>query len=231
MLFKVHSDLAKTTNKDLFFEMNPGALAIEEFGRCSTRQMFFVCLVADRDYDSPLRTLPERTRRERAVVIAGYPLEGDRPDKNARNLINKNVENVEKAISKYRELQYDEDRAMLDAINTQIQETLDAISSDKQEAAKVTKVSSEKKSGNTEKTEYIDAKLLGILRKDATKLSAELPALRTAKAKLLEALKLSSPLEDIIVYSSQDMVTTDETVHSGSTLDIFNEKRFKDKEE
>src|SRR5690606_28613191 len=119
MLFSVHSDLA-TGEKD-FFELNPGAKAIEEFNKCSSRQMFFVCLVADRDYDSPLRTLPERTRREKAVVIAGYPREGNRPDKNARNLINGKVESVEAAITKYYEIQFDEDKAMLHAINAQIQ--------------------------------------------------------------------------------------------------------------
>jgi hypothetical protein len=227
MLFSFHSDLANG-GKD-FFVMNPGAQAIEEFNNCTSRQMFFVGLVADRDYDSPLRTLPEKTRRERAVIVSGYPMEGDRPDKNARNLINRKVEAVEKAIFKYREMQYDEDKAMLEAINMQIQETLDAMSLDKREAAKVVKIKTEKKSGDTEKIEFVDAKLLQALRLGATKLGAELPALRAAKKKLQETVNSASPISNIITYSSSDL--PDEPLSNegeiGSTLDRFNEERFK----
>lgn len=228
MLFNVHSDLA-TGEKD-FFEMNPGARAIEAFNNLRSRQMFFVCLVADRDNDSPLRTQPERTRRERAVVICGYPMEGTRPDKNARDLINRKVESVEKAIIAYKDIQYDEERAMLDAINAQIQETLDAMGLDKREAARVVKIKTDKATGNTEKIEYVDAKQLSELRMAAIKLGVQLPSLRKSKAELISSIRSTSPapLDNILTYSSQDV--TDDVVgeEGGSTLDSFNEKRFKE---
>lgn len=223
MLFKVHSDIAEEDDK--FFEMNPGALAIEEFNKCTGRQMFFVCLVADRDHDSPLRTLPERARREKAVVIVGYPMEGNRPDKNARNLINGKVEKVEKAIAKYREIQYDEDKEMLFAVSAQIQEAIAAMAADKEALARVTKVTTNKKTEEVTKVEYVDAKMLATLRSEATALGAKLPSLKEAKAKLMEGMNIASPLENVTTYSSQDIVDEEFSDDEGfSTLDMFNEK-------
>lgn len=233
MLFTVHSDLA-TGEKD-FFEMNPGAQAIEEFNKCSSRQMFTVCLIADRDYDSPLRTLPERIRREKAVLIAGYPREGNRPDKNARNIIDGKVKSVESAIQKYQEIQFDEDKAMLFALNAQIQEAMDTMAANKEELAKVVKVTTNKKTGETTKMEYVDAKMLNVLKTTAVNLGAKLPALKDARTKLLENMKIASPLENITTYSSQDVLASvddddDLLDGEGSTLDAFNEKQFKQKE-
>lgn len=225
MLFKVHSDLA---TEDKFFEMNPGALAIEEFNKCTSRQMFFVCLIADRDYDSPFRTLPERTRRERAVVTAGYPMEGNRPDKNGRNLISGKVERVEAAIAKYRELQYDEDRAMRDALDAQIQEALLAIAANKEDKAKVVKTT-KNKAGETIKEEYVDAKMVIALRAESVNLAKSLPALKKARTELLATMDTGSALDNVITHTSQDLADLDEDedlidAGGGSTLDMYNEK-------
>lgn len=105
------------------FELNPGIRAIEAYTRLTDRQFFFVSLVADSDFDNPLKTLPEKIKREKAAKIAGYGMEGNRPDKNARDLINKNVERVEEAIEWYRSLQYDDDKVNLEIINSQIERT------------------------------------------------------------------------------------------------------------
>jgi hypothetical protein len=230
MLFKVHSDLA-TGDEKAFFEMNPGALAIEEFNKCTSRQMFFVCLVADRDWDSPYRTLPERTRRERAVLTAGYPMEGNRPDKNARNLINSKVEKVERAITKYKEIQWDEERAMFDAATAQIQEALSAIAADKTALATVVKKKKNKDTGEESVEEYVDVKALAALRLEAVKLSALLPSLRDAKAKLMAGLNIAPALEGITTWSSQDLSgdEDDPLEGEGSTLDAFNEKQKRQK--
>lgn len=233
MLFRIHSDIA--SGKKDFFELNPGARGIEKFNACSSRQMLFVCFVADRDYDSPLRTLPEHQRRTKAALYSGYGMEGDRPDKNARNLINKKIADVEAAITEYREMQWDEERAMLDAINAQIQETLDAMALDKREAARVVKTKTEKKTGNVEKIEYVDSKLLTDLRLGAAKLGKELPQLRATKKQLLESIRIASPVaEDFITYSSQDVSDEDVAATENgelSTIDILNEKRFKQQQE
>jgi hypothetical protein len=227
--------MAKGT-KD-FFEENPGARAMEKYNKCTSRQMLFVCLVADRDWDAPLRTLPERQRRERAVILSGYPMEGTRPDKNGRNLIAGKVESVEKAIEQYREDQYDEERVMLDAITAQIQETLDTMASNKEELAKRIKTKTDK-DGNTEIETFIDAKQLSILKMEAVKLSEKLPALRAAKKALLEGMKIETSVQgEFMSHTSQDLSPEDEAALSDSSddakthLDIINEKRFRELEQ
>lgn len=229
MLFTYHNDIG-TGEKD-FFEMNPGANAVKEFKDCTSRQMFFVGLVADRDRDSPLRTLSERTRREKATVMAGYPLEGNRPDKNGRNLINGKVAVVEVAIKKYYENQFDEERAMLDAVNAQIQETLDMISSNKIALATITKTTVDKKTGASTKEEHLDAKMLSVLRAEARKAAVELPALKEAKAKLLNTMNIKPAMENLTTFTNTDLVNAEgedvDEEGEGSTLDQFNEKRFK----
>lgn len=119
------------------FELNPGALAIEDFKNLTPQQFTFVCLIADTDYDNPLKTLPEQLRREKAVKVAGYGMESDgkRFDKNARNMINGKVETVEKAIITYRDNQFDEDKAALEAVDKQIEEARKLMRSDKEAIA------------------------------------------------------------------------------------------------
>jgi hypothetical protein len=118
---------------------------------------------------------------------------------------------------------------MLEAVNAQIYETIEAISLDKREAAKVTKKTTNKTKNTVEEITYVDAKLLGQMRRDAMKYSAELPALKKAKAALLEELRLESPVSNIITHTAQDIISSEndinELLDSGkSTLDIFNEQ-------
>lgn len=233
MLFRIHSDIA-TGDKD-FFDMNEGARGIERFNMLSSRQMFFVCLVADVDYDSPLRSLPERIRREKAVVIAGYPLEDDkRPDKNGRNLINGKVPNVELAIANYREIQYDEDKAMLYAVDAQIKNALDLISRNKEEACTIEKTNEKSKVT----TKYVDMTMVARLTVESMKVASNLPALRKTKAELLEKIKSTSPISEITTYTAQDLQdNTDEDFdpddESSSTLDKFmlKQKQLKENNE
>jgi hypothetical protein len=221
MLFKVHSDIAKG-EKD-FFDLNEGAKALEEFNMLSSRQMFFVCLVADEDYDSPLRTLQERVRREKAVVLAGWPLEdGVRPDKNGRNLINGKVETVEKAIARYREIQYDEDRALYNATDAQLKSALDFITMDKNKACTVTKINKK----TSEESTYVDMGMVAKMNVEAAKVAATLPILKEAKTKLAEKLKITSPLHDIITHTAQDFDDSDyQPDEDSSTIDIYMEKQ------
>jgi hypothetical protein len=86
MLYKIIHD------KDTF-ELNPEIKAIAEFADLTDRQFRFVALVADRR--TPLRTLPDKQRREKATMICGYGMEGNRPDKNARTLIAGQLEKVD----------------------------------------------------------------------------------------------------------------------------------------
>jgi len=103
MLFRVEF------GKD-FFELNPEAKAIEEFGRCTSRQMDYVALATD--YKSPFRKLAIEDKKYQAAMVAGYKLkkDGKAPDTNTANLLNDKVGNVVAAIKRYKELMRDEDR-------------------------------------------------------------------------------------------------------------------------
>lgn len=103
MLFRIEQ------GKD-FFDLNPEAKAIEEFGRCTARQMDYVALATD--YKTPFRKLSIEERKYQAAMTAGYKLEknGKTLDTNTRNLLNDKVGNVVAAIKKYKELMRDEDR-------------------------------------------------------------------------------------------------------------------------
>lgn len=231
MLFKIHADMAKDT-KD-FFEENPGARAIEEFNDLTTRQMFFVCLVADRDYDSPLRSQPERKRREIGVRVAGWPMEDDkRPDKNGRNLVNGKVAKVESAIKKYVEIQYDEEKAIFEAVDSQIKQSIVFISEDKEEACTVTRFH---KTTNIETT-FVDQKMKAQMIIDANKMANALPELKETKTKLAEKLKTTSPISEITTYTSQDLDTHSEEEEEEddaelSTLDRVMQKERKNESE
>lgn len=226
MLFKVHSLMA-TGEKD-FFEENPGARAIVEFNSLTSKQMLCVCLIADIAHDSPFRSLPEKIRREQATKTAGYGMEdGKRPDKNARNIIAGKTESVEKAIIKYKEIQYDEDLAILEALERQIQETIAIMQMDKKEAAKIVKTSVDKK-GVTTKTESIDVKMFTSLSLEASKLGARLPELREAKMKLLQTMQVSSPAENLMIFSHNDIDDSNDDSEEGtSTMDKYMDKKKK----
>ena len=173
--------LYKIVDQKDCFELNPELLAIPEFGKLTDKQFRVVSLVADRR--SPLRTLPDKQRREKACMVAGYGREGTRPDKNARMIIAGQVESIEKAIAVYREYQYDENQATLDTVNAQIHEIKTYLQSDKSES-----------------------KDYGKALEQAAKLGERLPGLVEAKQKLETLLQVSSEQKpEIITYSSADV--------------------------
>jgi hypothetical protein len=183
MLYKIIHD------KDTF-ELNPEIKAIAEFADLTDRQFRFVALVADRR--TPLRSLPDKQRREKATMICGYGMEGNRPDKNARTLIAGQLEKVEKAILKYRELQWDEHQDTLDTVNAQIDEIKEYLKSDKK---------------NTR--DY------GKALEQATKLGSKLPELVEAKQKLESLLNITVEQKpEITTYSSLDL--PEEAIQDGA---------------
>lgn len=202
-----------------FFELNPEARAIKEFNERTSQQMWVVSLVAD--YESPLRQKSEKDRREIAVGIAGYKKEADgkRFDKNARNIIEGKVPTVELAIAKYRELQYDEDQEMLQAVNSQIQEAMSIMTMDKEESCKVTntKVS---KDGKKETEEYTDHVQRVKLVKEAINLGKSLAELKKTKQELIAMIAAKGDTRlDITTYTSADLPLDDD---SGlNTLELF----------
>jgi len=225
VLFRVKSEFKDAIGRE-FFELNPGSEAIEEFNRCTSRQMFFVCLVADRDLDSPLRTLPEVTRRTKAAEIAGWPFEdGKRLDKNGRNLVAGKVESVEAAIAKYRELQYDEKEDMFEALDTQIQEAIHVMKMDKEEFCTVTKTINTK-SGDVIKETRFDGKMYVQMVKDAMKLGSGLAELKETKGKLEAMLpKTNTVLNDLTTYTSNDFTEEELGETEQSTIDIVMAKK------
>lgn len=205
-------------NKDIF-ELNPGLRAIEAYGVLTSQQMYFVCLVADTDYDNPVRTLPERKRREIAAKAAGYKMESDgkRFDKNARNLIDGKVESVEKGIATYRENQYDPDQANLQAVDKQIQEVRDFLMSDKTKDSKD------------------DPKLYADLIEKGLKLGQQLPKLVETKKELLGLINAKNPVKtNITTFTSVDLPQIEEESGSDepmSTIDMVMEKQRKKRDD
>jgi hypothetical protein len=104
------------------FEDNPGLLAVEKFEKLEDRHMKFVCLVCDPSYDNPVRTLPERERREKAAILVGYPLEdGKRLNRNGRDLVAGNKATVEAAIEEFRKLHFDDKQDTLETTRALIE--------------------------------------------------------------------------------------------------------------
>jgi hypothetical protein len=236
MIFKVHSNMADP-DKMNFFRENPGAEAISEFLALSPKQMFAVCLIADRDYDSPLRTLSDKERRTKAVKIAGYPMEtdGKRPDKNARNIIEGKVESMEIAIAKYIEIQYDEDAAVLAAMNNQIREAIDIMNLDKREACKVVKSQTNRKTGEKTTTEYVDMAMVTKITVDAMKMGIPLESLKGTRDTLQNKLKKVLPVDSLMTYTIEDVIDSEDESDDyndarnsgGSTLDAYMSKEAK----
>jgi hypothetical protein len=180
MLYKIRENVS-------IFEDNPELSAIPEFAKLTDRQMKFVCLFADRR--SPLRTLPEKQRREKAAQIVGYPMEGSRLDRNGRDAVSGKVASIERAIEKYREYQHDENQATLDSTNTLIQTNKDFINS----------VNSRTDEEKKDKQYGKDLEL-------ANKFANQLPSLVESKQKLEALLNISiEQRPDITTYTSSDV--------------------------
>ncbi len=220
MLYKINSE------QDIF-ELNPGLRAIKEYNALTPRQMLFVCLVSDVDFDNPLRSLPEMERREKAAKVAGYPTDtdGKRLDKNGRNLVHGKVESVEAAIAEYRNLQFDEDKANLQAIENQIEEIRWMMNLKKEDAAKITKTKKNKETKEEETTTYVDYDLAFNLAEKSAKLGASLAKLVETKKELKAKVQAKEPIKfEVSTYTAGDIAQQyqeEETDSSLSTIDQF----------
>jgi len=106
------------------FEDNPEFLAIPEFARLTERQMRYVMLVDF--HGSPLRMMKPSDRKFRAALQSGYKLEkdGKRLDINGRNLVEGKVGSVEAARKVLKDIQYDNEYELMEALNTQVDEMI-----------------------------------------------------------------------------------------------------------
>lgn len=105
------------------FELNPGLRAVDKFGRLTSTQMTYVCLVMDNSNDNPIRTLEGERRREKAAKLAGYSMtesDGKRINKNVREIIDGKVTSINEAIEAYKELHYNEEEGILYSMSSQI---------------------------------------------------------------------------------------------------------------
>lgn len=179
-------------------ETNNGIDAIPEFERLTSKQMFVVALVAD--YDSPLRKMPEKQRRERSCLLAGYPLEdGKRLDKNGRDIVLGKIKNIEEGIAKYRELQYDEEKDMIVAYDNLIKKALEVM--------------------NSEKQEDLD---------QGIKASKQLPDIREARKLIQEKIVTRDYKPEIETFTSNDLEDDDLEDENLSLVDRVMQKQKKD---
>jgi hypothetical protein len=197
MLYKIAHD------KDCF-ELNPELHSIPEFAKLTDKQFRFTALVADKK--SPIRTLPDKERREKATIICGYPMEGNRPAKNARVMIAGQVPSVEAAILKYKEYQFDENQDSLNATNNLIRTNRDFINN-----------------VNNRKDEEKKDKQYGKDLELANKFAKQLPELEEARLKLEQILQITVENKpEITTYSSLDVPEeVIEGEESMSTIDLF----------
>jgi hypothetical protein len=183
-------------------ELNNGIEILQEFKDITSKQLTVVALVAD--YDSPLRKLPERQRRERACILAGYPMEGTRVDKNGRNVVLGKVESIEKAIVVYKGLQYDEEKEILAAYDQQIADIIELMKREKPEDLKEAMALSEK----------------------AAKLSTQLPEIKEAKKKIQGLLADRGDYKpEIETFTSSDLDDVEEGDEELSTIDRVMQKQ------
>jgi hypothetical protein len=201
------------------FEDNPGLLAIKEFAVLEDRQMKYVTLVCDPSYDNPVRTLPEKTRKEKAIIIAGYPLEdGKRPNKNAREIIAGNKPTIEAAISKFLELNHDEKQDTLET-------TKSLIETNKNYIKEVNNTKEDKK-----------GKDYGKDLERANKFQKELPSLIEAQQKIEELLKIQYNQKPdfgpqaVGVEMVQNFDEKEESLEQQSTIDNYMSQIQKNRE-
>ena len=115
-----------------FFDDNPHARLMPEFGGASSNQMKFVCLFAD--WSSPYRKLNIQERRERSLMAASFIVKGGAFSKEGEVILKGKNQKVEAYIDAYKGLQGIEDEELtLNAIKNAektIRERLNAITDD-----------------------------------------------------------------------------------------------------
>ena len=213
MLFKLHYEKSP-------FDINDGLKAIREFANLSDRQFTAVALFAD--YSSPLRKLPDTQRREQAAIIAGWPMEGRRLDKNGRNFVAGKVKTIEIAISKYKEIQYDKDRETLAGIDRQIHEIMEIVKEDKIKAA--TKVTTTK-DGQTH--ESVDHELRYKLVEAATKMAKTLPDLYKSRKEMMDLIGDKENMPELATFTASDVFGEEDEGESDENLSTVDQYMIK----
>jgi small-conductance mechanosensitive channel len=198
------------------FELNPWLQAFPEFTKLEGFQMKTVALYAD--YESPLRTKPDKERRELAAKIGGYGMESDnkRLNKNGRSFVAGETKSLEEAIAVYREIQYDETQDIFDAYNQQIQEIIQLM-----------------KTAKIKETESKDVDLEALelaldLSEKASKLSVKLPAIKKAKKEIQELMNIKDNEPELKGYVTPSDIPQDDK-NTLSALDMYMQTQMENK--
>jgi hypothetical protein len=151
-------------------------------------------------------------------MIAGWPMEGKRLDKNGRNFVDGKVKSIEVAIAKYKEIQFDKDKETLAGIDRQIHEIMEIVKEDKIKAATKVTVS---KDGN--RTEFVDQELRYKLVDAATKMAKTLPDLYKSKKEMIDLVGQKENPPELPTFTSSDIVESEEETsdQSLSTVDQY----------
>lgn len=159
--------ICKITSNN-FWTDNPEFHAIPEFDKMNSKQMKYIALTYD--YETPLRKLRIKERKDRAAQIAGFKREKSRAnvwEQGARDMINGKNKGVERAIEIYGSLQFNIERETLKAFDEQLSEYISIM--------------------NT-KNKADDPKLLD----QSIKITKELPKFIADRAELIKSLGLEA---------------------------------------
>lgn len=175
MLFKVDygSDIK---------ELNPEINSFKHMSQCTDRELRWIFFTYD--YETPLRKLPFDRKSEKAADMAGFKREkgSARLDKNARNTINGKIPRVTEAVKEFLELQYDQDKDLLEAYDMQIGQIIDLM----------------KQKDKTDKEWRV---LISAYK--------ELPSIRKSKSELEEILGYRSNREEEHISSNEPLSALD----------------------
>lgn len=181
MLFKI------TATEDPF-DLNPELKSIPEFAALPAKKFKYVAFLVD--YKSPFRQHTNLTEKKRLCLLqAGYVVQGTHQktlEPRAREIMNGEVPEVEAAILKYKEIQYDDDREDIELYNTQIANIRAAVRNKPDDPAELEKVN---------------------------KLLLSLPSLRAAKRQIAESVGIEIPAEESSSEVSKPMSTLDEMMN------------------
>jgi hypothetical protein len=112
--------LYKVTNSSLFKD-NPELSTIKEFASIPDKILKWVFLVYD--YEGPYRKLPLKERREFAAKKHLFTESGrTKMDKYVKEMLETGIPEVNHAIATFKEIQYDEDRETLNALDEAIRD-------------------------------------------------------------------------------------------------------------
>jgi hypothetical protein len=202
------------------FELNPGLMIVPEFGELDSRQMTFVCLIADPSHDNPVGTLAGRERREQAARYAGYKLEkdGKRLDKNGRLAVTGKVASIERAVEQFKASHYNERHHMIAAFKRQIVEAREVLNMEKI-TLKLDEDGVPMKSQSGEQLYTVDMELMAF----ALKLGKELPTLVDNLEKLQAEDKEDTKFEGTVFHVEDN---EDEDADPQTTLEAIVTKQI-----